>query len=35
MEEVCPQFEQVMRYDLEVVKTGTKKSVTRVARSSR
>jgi hypothetical protein len=35
MEDIWPQLEQVMRYDLEVVKTGMKKRVNFVARSSR
>jgi hypothetical protein len=35
MVETCPQFEHVIRYVLDVVKTGMKKSVSRVARSSR
>ena len=33
--DICPQFEQVVRYDLDVVKTGMKNSVNLVARSSR
>ena len=33
--DVCPQFVQVMRYDLDVVKSGMKNSVNLVARSSR